>query len=128
MKYFTIEELCETNTGLANEPTQLIIDNLTYLVDNVLDPAREALGSPIGVNSGYRSKAVNDHVKGKSNSQHLVGQAADLDAGTKDDNKKLFNIIKAFGKYDQLINEYDFSWVHVSYTKGFNRKQLVVVK
>lgn len=128
MKYFTIEELSHTNSGLDNTPGEVEIENLTFLTEEVLDVARGAYGKPIHINSGYRSPKVNKKVGGVSTSQHVRGQAADIDAGSIEENKKLFKIIKNLGKYDQLINEHNFSWIHVSYTKDHNRKELIAIK
>lgn len=80
---------------------------------------------PIAINSGFRSKDLNRAVGGASTSQHLKGEAADICAGTKEDNRKLFEIIRKELPFDQLINENNYSWVHVSYREGANRKQLL---
>ena len=129
MKYFTINELTRTSTGLDNTPSKDVQANLEYLVNNVLDKVREIYGKPIKVNSGYRSKLVNKKVGGASNSQHTKGEAVDITGGNKTENKMIYEIIKNLGKYDQLINEYDFSWVHVSYVdKKNNRKQIKTIK
>ena len=125
MEHFTLEELTHTNTGLNNTPTQKEIDNLEYLVDNLLDEVREKYGKPITVNCGYRSATVNKKVGGVSNSQHLKGEAVDITGGSKAENKIIFNIIKRIGRFDQLINEKDYSWIHVSLTKSKNRKQIL---
>ena len=109
MKYFTINELTRTSTGLDNTPSKDVQANLEYLVNNVLDKVREIYGKPIKVNSGYRSKLVNKKVGGASNSQHTKGEAVDITGGNKTENKMIYEIIKNLGKYDQLINEYDFS-------------------
>lgn len=125
--YFTIDELCVTSQkGIDNTPTPEARKNLQQLIDNVLNPAREAYGQPIFVSSGYRSPAVNKAVGGVSNSQHMKGQAADLQTrqGTQA-NRALFNIIKRQGNFDQLINEYNYSWVHVSYNPNGNRGQIL---
>ena len=70
MKYFTIAELCKSKTamerGIDNTPTKEAIERLTTLVDNVLDPLREAYGKPITVSSGYRSPKLNSVTKGSS--------------------------------------------------------------
>jgi hypothetical protein len=123
MKHFTLEELTHTNTGLENTPTNEVVTNLQQLVENVLDPVREIYGKPITVNCGYRSPEVNRKVGGVANSQHLKGEAADISAGSKRENAVLYEIIRLRGKFDQLINEKDFSWIHVSYTKNRNRMQ-----
>lgn len=132
MKYFTIEEMIKSSTATAkridNTPNQTVIDSLTKLIEAVLDPLREWYGKPIRVNSGYRCKALNKAVGSKAkNSQHLYGEAADITAGSKEENEKLFNYIKDNLEFDQLINESDFSWVHVSYREGRLRKQVLAL-
>lgn len=128
MKYFTIEELTKTSTGIENIPSKVEQDNLEYLVNNVLDKVREIYGKPIKVNSGFRSKLVNKKVGGASNSQHTKGEAVDITGGNKTENKMIYEIIKSLGKYDQLINEYDYSWIHISYKNGNNRHQELSIK
>lgn len=125
--YFTIKELCRTSQKhLDNTPTEEVKKNLQALIDNVLDKAREAYGKPVTVTSGYRSPAVNKAVGGVSNSQHQKGQAADISTGQgKEGNKKLFEIIRSQGNFDQLINEYDYSWVHVSFNPKGNRGEVL---
>ena len=129
MKYFTIKELSHSDTALAkgidNFPTAEAISNLTKLVDNVLDPLREKYGKQIRVSSGYRSAILNRSVNGATSSQHRLGEAADITVGSKEENRKLFEIIKSELPFDQLIDEKDFSWVHVSFREGRNRKQVL---
>lgn len=132
MKYFTIEEMIESSTATAkridNTPNQTVIDSLTKLIEAVLDPLREWYGKPIRVNSGYRCEALNKAVGSKAkNSQHLYGEAADITVGSKTENEKLFNYIKDNLPFDQLINESNFSWVHVSYREGRLRKQVLAL-
>ena len=133
-KYFTINELTKSSTAqrlhINNNPTQEVKDNLNKLIDNVLDPLRELYGKPIIVNSGYRSFKLNKAVGGAKNSQHLVGQASDIRTvqNTKESNKELFDLIKNSKlPFDQLINEYDYNWVHVSYSPR-NRRQILTIK
>ena len=126
MKYFTINELTKTYTGVSNFPNAEQIANLTYLVENLLDKAREELAMPIRVTSGYRSEAANRRVGGVATSQHTKGEAVDLVCG---DNAKLFNILKKMN-FDQLIwekgNNIQPAWVHVSLKRiGINRKQVI---
>lgn len=125
MKYFTIDELIRTSTGIINIPTSGAANNLMTLVKNVLDPAREAYGAPIRVNSGYRSPEVNEVIGGAKNSQHTRGEAADI---TCSDNMKLFKILLNM-EFDQLIYEHGDdkqpSWIHVSYREGNNRQQVL---
>ena len=133
MKYFTIEELTKSDTatrrGIDNTPTAEVVQNLTTLVDKVLDPLRAAWGGPIVVNSGYRSKALNEAVGGSKTSDHMTGRAADIEAAdrTKTSNTKLFQLVQSLGlPFDQLIDESDMSWVHVSYRSEIeNRRQIL---
>lgn len=124
-KYFTLSELTHTNSGLDNSPNADEIQNLKTLVKEVLDPLREMYGKGISVNSGYRSPLVNRSVKGSTTSDHLGGYAADITGGSPEENEKLFNLIKDNFKFKQLINEYDFKWVHVSYKEGYNKGQIL---
>lgn len=133
-KYFTINELTKSSTAqrlhINNNPTQEVKDNLDKLIDNVLDPLRELYGKPIIVNSGYRCTKLNKAIGGAKNSQHLVGQASDIRTvqNTKESNKELFDLIKNSKlSFDQLINEYDYNWVHVSYSPR-NRRQVLTIK
>lgn len=119
MKYFTIEELCRSTKakklGIDNTPSEKAVENMTRLINVVLDPLREAYGKPITTNSGYRIPALNKVTKGASKtSQHMTGEAVDITVGTKEGNKWLFEYIRDNLPFDQLIDEYDYSWVHVS--------------
>lgn len=125
MKYFTLSELSATNKNLPNKPDKVAESNLIKLVENVLDPLREKYGKPIKVNSGYRSKLVNASVGGAKNSDHLYGFAADITAGNKTENAILFQLISDNFKFRQLINEKDFTWIHVSFNEKDNKRQIL---
>lgn len=136
MKYFSLAELAYSERaqelGIDNTPTPEARANLIALIDAVLDPAREALGLPITVNSGYRCEQLNNDkkVRGSKTSQHLTGQAADIVLGSKStqENKQLHDWIASNCEFDQLINEYNYSWVHVSYRRDRrNRKELLKI-
>ncbi|MDR2449794.1 MAG: peptidase M15 [Prevotellaceae bacterium] len=126
MKHFTLKELTVTDTGMPNRPGTEEEKNLINLVDRLLDPVREQWGRPIRVNSGYRSISVNLAVGGATTSQHLRGEAADITAGSKENNQKLFKIIAEGHVFDQLIDESEYTWIHVSIKRnGVNRKQIL---
>lgn len=129
MKYFTIEELTRSDTaeehGIDNTPTKEAREKLVALVENVLDPLREMYGKPITVNSGYRGPVLNSCIGGAKTSQHCKGEAADITGRNKEANKKLFELIRDNLPFDQLINEYDYSWVHVSFKSSGNRKEVL---
>lgn len=131
MKYFTLEELTRsavaTARGIPNVPGENERESLEVLVLALLDPLREIWGAPIYVNSGYRSPELNKAVGGVSNSQHMKGQAADITTGNTASNRKLFALIRDGGfDFDQLIDEANGTWIHVSYVSpSENRRQVL---
>ena len=128
-KNFTLAELTKTNTGLPNALPKHLEGNLHALAENVLQPARDALGA-IEVTSAYRSPAVNKAVGGSKTSQHVQAQAADLKYSGGND--VLFHWIADNLEYDQLIWEFGTSdapaWVHVSYASNNRKQKLKAVK
>ena len=134
MKYFSVEELISSATaqreGIDNRPNKCAYQLLHVLVEQLLDPIREAWGEPIVVSSGYRCKELNALVGGAKNSHHLLGCAADLIAGSKAEHRKLFDLIRQMqlqGKirFTQLIAENDFRWIHISYVPSDLRCQVI---
>ena len=127
MKYFTIAELCRSATarrlGIDNTPPASAVKALTVLVDEVLDPLREAWGGPIRVNSGYRCPELNEAVGGTPTSQHQRGEAADITVGSRSANRRLLALIKRLDlPVDQCIDEKGCRWIHVSHRAGRNRR------
>lgn len=129
MKHFSLKELCDSTQArklnICNRPTQEIKNNLETLVREVLDPVRAIMGVPIIVTSGYRCKRLNDAVNGAVSSSHILGEAADI---TCSDNEKLFELIRDNFVFDQLIDEKNLSWIHVSYRIGNNRNQILKIE
>ena len=133
MKYFTIQELTKSATatrlGIDNTADALVRYNLTALIENVLDPLREAWGAPIIVTSGYRCDRLNKAVGGATSSQHCKGEAADIRSvsDSRADNMRLMKLlIRLKLPFDQLICEYPDAhgrpdWIHVSYSRTKNR-------
>lgn len=135
MIYFTIEELIKSSTarrkGIPNLPNGEQKENLIALVDNVLDPLRKLWGKPIIVTSGFRCAKLNRTVGGVSKSQHTKGQAADIRTveNTTMANKQLFDVAMRSGlPFDQLIDEYGYNWIHISFNTKGNRKQVLHLK
>jgi zinc D-Ala-D-Ala carboxypeptidase len=128
-KNFTLAELTKTSTGLPNDISKHLEGNIQSLVDNVLQPVRDALGVII-VTSCYRSPEVNKAIGGSSTSQHCLGQAADLKF--KGGNDVLFNWLKENTDFDQLIWEFgtdeEPSWVHISYSPRHRKQILKAIK
>ena len=134
MKYFTLNELIKSDASrtskINNTPNKQEENNLIALVENILDPLREAYGKPIIVTSGFRCERLNKLVNGSKTSQHRTGQAADIRTveDTVEENKKLFDLAQELNlPFDQLIDEYNFDWVHISYSPR-NRKQILHIK
>jgi zinc D-Ala-D-Ala carboxypeptidase len=128
-KNFTLEELTKTSTGVFNGLPQHLFGNMQSLVDNVLQPARDALG-PIQVTSCYRSPAVNLKIGGSKTSQHCLAQAADL--RFKGGNDVLFHWLVENTEFDQIIWEFGTdeapSWVHISYSPRHRKQKLKAIK
>lgn len=133
MKHFTIAELTDSMTarqnGIDNTPPESAVKALQALVERVLDPLRDAWGKPITVNSGYRCAELNRKVGGAEQSQHLRGEAADITAGSRADNRKLYELLRRLSlPLDQAINERGYKWIHVSYTtRRHNRRQYLSI-
>lgn len=134
MKYFSIEELCASDTAerkkIDNTPNADARLRMQTLIEQLLDPIRAAWGGPITVNSGYRSPELNKKVGGVSNSQHLKGEAADITVGSQEANKRLFDLIVELRQngrisFDQLIDESNYSWLHISFKATGNRNQVL---
>jgi len=126
---FSLHELLLTQNRNFDEeqynPPQEIIENLRALCVNVLQPLRDALGTPVSISSGYRCPSVNASINGAKNSQHMTGQAADISDHTNG-NPFLFKKIKELNlPFDQLIDEFGFRWVHVSYDPSRNRRAVL---
>nr|DAF13295.1 MAG TPA: peptidase [Caudoviricetes sp.] len=130
MKYFTIPELTASvkaqALGIDNTPPPGVKIKLSNLINNLLDPIRDKWGGPISVNSGYRCPVLNQRVGGVPTSQHVRGEAADITVGSQAGNRRLFDLIVTGGfDFDQLIDESGYSWIHVSYSAGKNRRQIL---
>ena len=127
MRHFTIAELTRSATarrlGIDNTPPASAVKALTALVDDVLDPLRDAWGGPIRVNSGYRCPELNKAVGGTPSSQHQHGEAADITVGSCSANRRLLALIKRLDlPVDQCIDEKGCRWIHVSHRHGRNRR------
>ena len=128
---FMLREFVNSTTaarkGISNKPTEVHLANLSFLINNVIQPLRDKIG-PIRVTSGYRSPALNRAIGGSSRSQHSKGMAADIQfvRDNEMDNKVIFDtILEMKLDFDQMINEFDYKWIHISYNKKKNRKQVL---
>lgn len=134
-KYTTLQEVIKSNQAsvlqIPNIPNVEQVANLKLVCTEVFDKVREHFGKPIGISSAFRSTELNRRINGAKNSQHMEGKALDIDGDLYGEvsNKAIFDYIKNNCKFDQLIWEFGTEnnpdWVHVSYNKGVNRKQIL---
>jgi len=116
--------------GLDNTPTEADIVKIKLLCTHVFDKARAHFNVPLFVSSCFRSPAVNAAVKGQPNSQHMRGEAIDIDCDVygKITNIQLFEWIRDNLDFDQLLLEGGINgWVHVSYKATGNRKSVGMI-
>lgn len=133
--HFTLEELTVTNhRTLDNTPNSSEINNLRRLAE-MLEEVKTLLdGKPIMINSGFRSKAVNDAVGSKDSSQHRVGCAADIRVPGLTPDQVVKAIIGSSIAFDQIIREFATpeggGWTHISVPNnpsGIPRKQALII-
>lgn len=130
-KHISLEEATLSPTalrlGIDNTPNEDVLVNMKLVAERCFEPIRNWYGKPIKVNSFYRCDALNKAVKGSLTSQHVQGKAMDISTGTKASNKLIYDWAKENIIFDQLINEYDYAWVHISYNKNNNRNQTLII-
>ena len=112
-KHFTLEEFINTQKYPCNKPTLQHVANMVYGCVMLLEPARQVVG-PILINSGFRNEDVNRHVGGVRNSQHLLGQAADIRPKDPQQFQRLVDFLKAHELTDQLLT--GNGWLHISWS------------
>ena len=111
--HFKLGEFLNLKKYPENIPTMQVVANLTYGCHQLLEPARLIVG-PIIINSGFRNEAVNRLVGGVRNSQHLIGQAADIRPKDPVQFQRLVDFLKAHALTDQLLT--GSTWLHLSWS------------
>lgn len=130
-KNFWLNEMLVSQTAARlgfteqTKPSDKVIKNLELLCINILQPLRDAIKTPVHVNSGYRCLRVNTSIGGATKSQHLIGQAADIEDFKNGNEFLLRKIVELKLPFDQIINEFNYQWVHVSYDPKRRRKQVL---
>ena len=129
-EHFTLEELTATShRQFDNTPNDSELANLLRLAE-FLEQVKTALdGKPIMINSGFRSKQVNDSVGSKDTSQHRIGCAADVRVPGMTPDAVVRAVIAAGLPFDQIIREFD-SWTHISVTNTSDeapRRQALII-
>lgn len=136
-KHVSYREATKSRTavkeGIDNTPSSEALASMQNVAEKIFEPVRGHFCVPIAVTSFYRSPTLNKAVGGSGSSQHVKGEAMDLDADVFGmiTNASIFNYIRTQLEFDQLIWEHGDSiepdWVHVSLkASGINRKQILV--
>ncbi len=137
-EHITYAEAIRSDTakrlGIDNTPNEEQLKNMESVAVNVFEPLRDNFCVPIYIPSFFRSKLLNKAIAGSTNSQHMNGEAIDLDADMFGiiTNKQIFDYIKDHLKFDQLIAEDvkpdgKIEWVHVSYKDTGNRNEILTM-
>ena len=138
-KHVSYKEGVHSNTalrkGLDNTPNEDQLKCMREVAENLFEPLREWVGGPIKINSFFRGEPTNTAIGGSKYSQHMKGQAMDIDDtfGHKT-NAEMYHYIKDNLEFDQMVWEFGSeypngnpNWVHISYvTHRANRKQEVI--
>jgi len=124
-----VYSITATRLGVDNTPSDEQLANMELVAEKVFEPLREWVGGPIKINSFFRGSKLNKAIGGAKSSQHMKGQAIDIDDtyGVVA-NSEMYHYIKENLDFDQLIWEFgdddNPNWVHVSYvSKEGNRNR-----
>ena len=137
-KHVSYHEGTYSRTGerrdLDNTPNENQLKCMKEVAENLFEPLREWVGGPIKINSFFRGEPVNTAIGGSTRSQHMKGQAIDIDDtfGHRT-NAEMYHYIKDNLDFDQLIWEFGTdknpNWLHISWVSHRpNRKKLTIAK
>ena len=134
--HFTLGEMTKTSAkGLDNTPSHAAVMNLKNLCENWLENLRSRYGSPIVINSGYRSEAVNKAVGGVKGSNHLTGCAVEIRCAGKEQMIRYASILLDVAdgtkqEFDELLLEQHGSvcWLHFAVRPKDNRRRVAFLK
>ena len=124
-----VYSITATRLGVENIPNDEQLNSMELLAEKVFEPLREWVGGPIKVNSFFRGLKLNTAIGGAKSSQHMKGQAIDIDdTFGLATNAEMYHWIKENLDFDQLIWEFgdddNPNWLHVSYvSKEDNRNR-----
>ena len=135
-EHFKLSEFLRSDTAsrykIDNTPNKEQLDNLSFVAEQ-LEVIRSYYNKPIFISSGFRTKELNTLLKGSKTSQHMQGLAVDINLKTKDENKIFFNLVNKLVqekkiKVYQLIDEYNYKWVHIGFSKTNPKGQILHLK
>ena len=134
--HFTLAEATKSQTaerlGIDNDPPEDVIARMRLVAENILEPVRANYGRPVIVNSFYRCLDLNREIGSKDNSQHVTGEAVDLEVPGIP-NAEVAQWVRDNLVFDQCILEFytpgkpASGWVHVSYSQAIARKQCLTI-
>ena len=130
-KNFVLSEVTRSNTakrlGIDNTPKNNHLKSMQRIISELAQPLRDALG-PIRITSGYRSPELNRAIGGSKKSQHSKAEAVDIQFWSEGQmkNQIIYDwVLKSGIEFDQMINEFDFAWIHISLKEKDNRKEVL---
>ena len=137
-KHISWHEGTYSRTGerkdLDNTPNEDQLKCMKEVAENLFEPLREWVGGGIKINSFFRGEPVNTAIGGSTRSQHMKGQAIDIDDtfGHKT-NAEMYHYIKDNLDFDQMIWEFGTdknpNWLHIRWVSHRpNRKKLTIAK
>ena len=115
-----VYSITATRLGVDNTPNDEQLANMELVAEKVFEPLREWVGGPIKINSFFRGLPLNTAIGGSKKSQHMKGQAMDIDDNYGHaTNAEMYHWIKENLDFDQMIWEFgdddEPNWIHVSY-------------
>lgn len=134
-KYLTLEQCFKSDTALrynidntSTDPD--IIEALRQVGINVYDKVKGKF-TKCYPSSVFRSKDLNEAIKGSLTSQHCKGEAIDIDSPSNSYNLEIFKWVIKNVDFDQLIAEFPagdgLSWVHISFKHGLKNREEILV-
>ena len=130
-EHITYREATQSQTavrrGIDNTPDETTLAKMRDVARAIYEPLVAHFQHEPFVSSFFRSPRLNAAIGGALRSQHVLGEAIDIDGdvyGTVT-NRQIFDHVRANLLFDQLIWEYGTAsspaWVHVSFREGDNR-------
>ena len=135
-EHFTLNEFLRSDTAsrykIDNTPNKEQLENIEF-VARQLEIIRSYYNKPMFISSGFRTKELNTLLKGSKTSQHMQGLAVDINLKSKEENKIFFNLVYKLIKENQikvyqLIDEYNYKWVHIGFSKTNPKGQVIHLK
>ena len=135
-EHFTLNEFLRSDTAtrykIDNTPNKEQLENIEF-VARQLEIIRSYYNKPMFISSGFRTKELNTLLKGSKTSQHMQGLAVDINLKSKNENKIFFNLVNKLIKENQikvyqLIDEYNYKWVHIGFSQNNPKGQVLHLK